>query len=290
MKNQDKKKIIDFCLFTNRSPLTTHRLPLTACRLPLTFEQTPAQQCLSIEIYLSKNYNIMSFSNFTYLILMLASVAVPLAMSFEKNISYVKKWKYLVPAIVLPGIIFIVWDIYFTKMGIWSFNSNYVTGLYIAHLPIEEWSFFVVIPFCCIFIYEVLKYYLKPLRNEIVLKLLLYVVVFASSILAIYNYAQTYTFVTLLLIAIFTIIVLNTAILYKKLAHMLLAFAISCVPMFIVNGVLTSFPVVEYNSQYFSNLRLGTIPIEDFAYFFLLLIMNVFVYEFFQFRNKKKSQ
>jgi lycopene cyclase domain-containing protein len=49
--------------------------------------------------------------------------------------------------------------------------------------------------------------------------------------------------------------------------------------MFIVNGLLTALPVVEYNGNVFSNIRLFDIPIEDFSYFLLLMLMNVFVYE-----------
>jgi lycopene cyclase domain-containing protein len=49
--------------------------------------------------------------------------------------------------------------------------------------------------------------------------------------------------------------------------------------MFIVNGLLTALPVVEYNGTVFSNIRLFDIPIEDFSYFLLLMLMNVFVYE-----------
>lgn len=229
----------------------------------------------------------MNTSNFTYLLLMLASVAVPFGLSFESKVAYVKKWKYLLPAIILPGSLFVVWDVYFTRMGIWSFNSEYVTGLFIADLPIEEWSFFAIIPFCTLFIYEVLNFYIKPIERQQWIKVVLYLSVLVFSFLAIFNYTQTYTFVTLSLNAIFTLVLLNSKVLDKKLAHMMLAFAISCVPMFIVNGVLTSFPVVEYNSLYFSNLRLGTIPIEDFAYFFLLFQMNVFVFELFQKRNLK---
>lgn len=229
----------------------------------------------------------MNTSNFTYLLLMLASVAVPFGLSFESKVAYVKKWKHLLPAIILPGSLFVVWDVYFTRMGIWSFNSEYVTGLFIADLPIEEWSFFAIIPFCTLFIYEVLNFYIKPIERQQWIKVVLYLSVLVFSFLAIFNYTQTYTFVTLSLNAIFTLVLLNSKVLDKKLAHMMLAFAISCVPMFIVNGVLTSFPVVEYNSLYFSNLRLGTIPIEDFAYFFLLFQMNVFVFELFQKRNLK---
>ena len=49
--------------------------------------------------------------------------------------------------------------------------------------------------------------------------------------------------------------------------------------MLIINGILTSFPVVSYNPDAFSNLRLFSIPLEDFAYFFLLFSMNIYLYE-----------
>ncbi len=56
--------------------------------------------------------------------------------------------------------------------------------------------------------------------------------------------------------------------------------------MLVVNGILTSFPVVSYNPAEFSNLRLYTIPLEDFIYYFLLLAMNIFIYEL---QQKKAS-
>jgi hypothetical protein len=34
-----------------------------------------------------------------YLIIMLVSIAVPFALSFEKNLMLYKRWKYLFPAI-----------------------------------------------------------------------------------------------------------------------------------------------------------------------------------------------
>jgi len=56
--------------------------------------------------------------------------------------------------------------------------------------------------------------------------------------------------------------------------------------MFIVNGVLTAMPVVEYNPLENSGIRIYTIPFEDFFYFLLLFGMNVMIFEWLQ-KGKK---
>ena len=58
-------------------------------------------------------------------------------------------------------LLFIPWDIWFTDIGVWWFRDDYITGWKIFLLPIEEWLFFIVVPYACIFIYEVLIYFIK---------------------------------------------------------------------------------------------------------------------------------
>ena len=98
-------------------------------------------------------------NNLYYLITMLISLSYPLLNSFEKRIYFFNKWKFLFPSILIMMSIFIPWDIYFTKIGIWSFNDKFIIGKKLYLLPIEEWLFFIIIPFCCVFIFEVLKYF-----------------------------------------------------------------------------------------------------------------------------------
>ena len=54
----------------------------------------------------------------------------------------------------------------------------------------------------------------------------------------------------------------------------------------IVNGLLTGYnldtPPVWYNYEETLNIRLGTIPLEDFFYSMLLLLCNVSFFEFFK--------
>jgi hypothetical protein len=51
------------------------------------------------------------------------------------------------------------------------------------------------------------------------------------------------------------------------------------IPFFIVNGILTSLPVIWYNNQATLGIRIGTIPVEDFIYNGGLLLLAIMGYE-----------
>ncbi len=217
--------------------------------------------------------------NLTYSALLLGSVLFPFLFSFEKNIRFIQYLKPVSLAILLPGAFFIVWDVAFTKLGFWSFNPEFTFDIRVFGLPVEEWLFFVVIPYCSLFIYEVLKFYLPKFVFNKPVKLFLYAVSAILFIIGVVEFGVWYSFICLTTTAVFLFIVLNQKSLYPNLTHFLMAFLVACIPMFVVNGVLTAMPVVEYNTLYFSNFRIGTIPAEDFSYFLLLFSMNFLVYE-----------
>lgn len=81
-------------------------------------------------------------------------------LSFDKKVHFYKKWKFLFPAIGMVGLFFILWDEYFTKVGVWGFNPDYLMGWYVLDLPVEEMLFFFTVPYACVFTYECLKVYL----------------------------------------------------------------------------------------------------------------------------------
>ena len=93
-------------------------------------------------------------SHYTYFLILTVALAGPLALSFDKRVAFYKKWKQLFTAMLFPAFLYIIWDIYFTANGVWSFNENYVCGIKLFNLPIEEVLFFFVVPYCCVFIYE----------------------------------------------------------------------------------------------------------------------------------------
>ena len=222
---------------------------------------------------------------FTYLLVNLCSVAIPLAFSFEGKVQFYKKWKAFLPALLIPAALFIVWDNLFTTQGVWGFNKQYLTGIKLYNLPLEEVLFFFCIPYCCVFSYEVLNYFIKQdllgkyaRYGATILAYMLVAIAFQYSDLA-------YTFYT----SIFTLafLLLHLVVLKKPYwSRLVFAYLVILVPFFIVNGILTGTgledPVVWYNDAENLGIRLLTIPVEDTIYGFLLIASNITLYEFFK--------
>lgn len=221
----------------------------------------------------------MDFRNYTYLLILVASMAVPLALSFESKIQYYKKLKYLLPAIILTGAVFILWDISFTKSLIWGFNPDYLIGINLLHLPIEEWAFFLVIPYVSVFIYEVLKFYAAKYEYANPFLVLSLVLIVAFALTSYFFRLQGYTFLVSLFCAIYLAYTVFRNRFKANITKFYFAYLISLVPFLVVNGLLTSLPVVEYSSQHIMNIRVFSIPVEDFAYFFLMFLMVTTIYE-----------
>lgn len=222
--------------------------------------------------------------HFIYIGLILFTISYPLFKSFEEKIQYSSKWKFLFPGLLLSGAFFIVWDIWFTSIGIWKFNPDYVLGFFIGGLPIEEWLFFIVVPFSCVFIYEVMNYFVK--RDVLVnySKIVTTILILISIIIAVLYRHQLYTVVTFSLLSIFLLfhlIILKSS----YLGRFYLAWLVCLIPFFIVNGVLTAMPVLIYNDAENMGIRLYTIPLEDAFYGMLNVLQVVTVYEWL--KNRK---
>lgn len=223
----------------------------------------------------------MEWQKFTYAFLLTGSILIPLVLSFDKKVAFYRNWKWLFPSTFITAVVFIIWDIYFTRHNVWWFNEDYVTGLFIKGLPVEEWLFFFIIPYCCLFIYEVSRVYLKKEWKSFIIpaNIILFITFLAITILSI---DRIYTAVNFGMAAF--IIGLQFFLKTHKtwMFHFYIAYALSLIPFFLVNGVLTSLPVVGYNEEENLAMRIYTIPIEDFAYLVNLLLMNLTLYEYFK--------
>jgi lycopene cyclase domain-containing protein len=228
--------------------------------------------------------------HWTYLALDLFAISIPFARSFEPRVHFASKWKFLLPAILIPGALFIIWDVIFTRMGVWGFNETYLLGINILNLPIEEWLFFVCIPYACVFTYEALNYFvpkdfLAPYTKWISLGLII-----GLLSIGVTHYDKLYTSITFISCAV-AIAFLQYWIRPGYLSRFYFSYAVILIPFFLVNGVLTGSwiddPVVWYNNAENLGIRLGTIPVEDTFYGMLLILLNVALFEYFQKRAIK---
>lgn len=238
-----------------------------------------------------------------YFLIILASISVPFLAGFDDRLKFYKNWKYLFPAMLVTMAVFIPWDMYKTALRVWGFNPDYLQGIYLYNLPLEEVLFFIAIPYACLFTYHSFEYfrgqaYLKIQENdkEKARKPFLFwsdkPVFFRNFTIALgviliiaglVNLERTYTWVTFISSGIF---LLWHAFFVKGNEYrgmFYFTFLIILIPFFIVNGALTGLftpePVVWYDDTENLGIRLGTIPVEDTIYGMLLLFMNTTIYE-----------
>jgi len=57
-------------------------------------------------------------------------------------------------AVIPVALVFIAWDLLAIVGDVWSYNPDFVTGVGIGVIPVEELMFFVVIPLCGLLTYS----------------------------------------------------------------------------------------------------------------------------------------
>lgn len=206
----------------------------------------------------------------TYLAINCATVAFPFIFSFWVRPSFFQKWHRMVRSCMLVGIPFILWDIFFTRIGVWHFNPSYVVGITLFGLPIEEILFFVAIPFACLFLLHLVQQHGKEQR---VPGTLFWLVLFVFAvILFIVGAGKLYTETVSLILIVLSIWAMRSKHEVFSRASFWTYMGLSVLGFLLVNSVLTALPVVVYNPDHMIGVRIGAIPIEDLAY---LIIMQV---------------
>jgi len=223
--------------------------------------------------------------SFTYLLINIFIIAVPLWYTFDERTVYYRRLPALGFSIAVVSGIYLIWDIFVTARGEWSFNGRYLTGVQVFNLPLEEVLFFVTVPYSCLFIYEVVLYATRSssfkLPNLVIGTAV--VVLLAAGVLF-HDHGYTSKALTSCGLFLITALLLDRPLLDSKQYWGWLA--ICYVPFLIVNWVLTALPVVEYNPRAIFGVRIFSIPVEDFFYNYSMLSFYIL---FYRMRNKSRT-
>jgi lycopene cyclase domain-containing protein len=225
--------------------------------------------------------------------LLLFSVFVPFIMSFDRKVGFYQYWRSFFPSALIVASIYIIVDIFFVKYGIWGFNPEYHSSAIYFGLPLEEWLFFIVIPYACVFIHYVfVAYFPSVMLSDRITMIITVLIIFAMVLIVFIYKERAYTVFnfSILIIALVIAIFKRTRLLNRYY----LSFIIMLIPFLFVNGILTGTfirgEVVWYNNSETLGIRLLTIPVEDIGYAFSLVLLNLLLTAWLENRfHRRKS-
>lgn len=204
-----------------------------------------------------------------------------LILSFEKRVHFISNYKHLFKGILIVGAGFIAWDSLKTFTKVWTFNENYIVGIFIGNLPLEEYIFFITVPIACVFIHQcVLFYNLFKIRqnDDLLINTLIFILLFFGIFFWTLMYTSTVCLITAAVLCFHY--VYGNAIVRIKTYY---TYLFSLIPFILINGILTggftNAPIISYNEGEFLKIRLISIPMEDAIYLFPLLLGNISFYE-----------
>ena len=221
-----------------------------------------------------------------YIALDILSFSVPFLFSFERKwMNFIRFWKPYFLAIFTVGFFFILWDIYFAYENVWGFNKEYLLGYELFKLPLEEWLFFMLIPYSSNFIHYSMEYFFSKfqLSKSFTQGITILLFIISFSVFT-WNLDKIYTAASFGLFAL--LMVFQMIFQWRYARKFYISFIIIYIPFFFVNSALTGSysenPVVFYDNHENLGIRIGTMPLEDSFYCFSMLYGSVLLFEYFR--------
>ena len=225
---------------------------------------------------------------YTYSAILFFTVIICFIASYDKRIYFNRHFGEFLKSAIIVAIPFIAWDIWFTAKGVWWFKTDYTLGIVLAGLPIEEWLFFICIPFSCIFTYFCFEKFFRLGWLSGFNNLIVFISVVICSVMALLHYDKIYTLITAIA-TLTTLIYLHFIVRAEWIGKASLVFTVLMLGFLPVNGVLTGTglesPIVNYNPRDFLGVRILTIPIEDAVYGYTQFLLVLYFFKLFKKRN-----
>lgn len=186
--------------------------------------------------------------------------------------------KVLLPTLFIPAAVFVFLDILVTGF-FWDFNPQYVFDWRFFNLPLEEVSFFFIVPLACLFLWANIQKFIAD-KEFAVRKTGERLIVSIFGVLAILFFLQNFWYSAGICFLMFLVLVwaqkegINLLFGRRQVLFLVLVLLLTT----IFNGYLTWRPIVVYNPEIKTNLNIFTIPIEDYVYGLALVFFNLTLY------------
>lgn len=227
----------------------------------------------------------MELKNLTYLFLQLSYLLIPVVLSVSSKVRFVFQLRYLFPAVVFTGLIYVMWNMRFIELGIWNYNYDYLTGIDLLDIPIEEWLSFLIVPISAAYIFDWTKIKLGQFEHHnifLVISLLLFILM---GVLAYIFRRNMFSFFTFFLTAIY----LGYTVFRNRFKQHYPAFYFSwlaiLIPFTVVFAIAGMLPIIAYQADQIMGVAILAVPLERFFYVFLMILITLTIYEYLSLRR-----
>jgi lycopene cyclase domain-containing protein len=222
----------------------------------------------------------MDFQNYWYLLALFGLFGLTMFLFLKKTIVFVMEFKYMLPAIIFSGAIFILFNSRLLETGLIEFNPGFILGKRLYYLPIEEWVYLFII---CILSFSV--YLHVSAKYEKLGKTNLFIVISAVLLAGFVFVAWTTRDILIPFFISFLLAIYLAYTLFRKrfnqhLGKFYISYLFTLAPFLIIRVFVNSLPVIIYNNEYIFGIRLFNMPVEELGYLFLLMLINITIFEY----------
>lgn len=186
----------------------------------------------------------------------------------------------MLPAIIFSGAIFIMLNIRFLQTGVISFNENYLTGKNILTLPVEEWLFLLIFSLFAFSVYILVNVTFEKFEKPNLFYVLSILLLVGFAFEAWFSRQKLVPFFVFFLLTIYFGYTLFRNRFKPHLTKFYISYFIVLIPFFLIKLVLNSLPVILYNNDFTLGISLAGVPVEQFANLFLLMLINITIFEY----------
>ncbi|HSO85854.1 MAG TPA: lycopene cyclase domain-containing protein [Draconibacterium sp.] len=222
----------------------------------------------------------MEFQNFWYLLILFVMAGVTMFFIIKKTIVFFMELKYMLPAIIFSGAIFILLNIRFLESGIINYNLNYLVGKNFFSLPIEEWLFLLIMSLFSFSVYILVAVKFDNFEKPALFMAISIILLLGFGLIAWFSRQKVVPFFNFFLLTIYFGYTIFRNRFKQHFAKFYISYIIVVIPFFLIKGILNTLPIVFYNTEHTLGIRLISVPVEEFGYLFLLMLINITIFEY----------
>lgn len=223
---------------------------------------------------------------YTFLVLNLFLLLLPFCFVLDRKIFNVTVLKSAIVPSLIVTVVFSGMAVFFAQTKVWQFNPVYLLGSYYQQLPLEGYLFVFAFSFAGLSVYNYLN--IRFPKNDLqkyslALSNLMLGISVAVLFFAYHKWFPLITVATLAILLIGIEFINKLRFMYRFYR----AFAVCLILFYPCYGLICNLPIIQYNKAETININLINIPFENHFYIMGMLLLGVYLLEFFKHKAAK---